>query len=284
MWFHQIKKAFHISLTLSQYTNKWGTSSSSSQNKHTGISFNFISKKVLLLELIILYTILNCKDCSVVSLEHRYCLRNISGHSSSDIRPSVTDCHFCMPVGFMYLFLMNWLYNIFVAAVTRGVGLSLKLTKGTLTLILTALFLTNWRQFKGRLCLICRALKKWQLMPYISLISLWSKHSPSSRMILYTCVIPFSCLSRQIMGLFWIVEYLFSQIVWLYIMSAVGVLSSCDSDQHGGFLHKTYGPWYRVDLYCTLSKNLDYLFEKSARLWLAIFRLNFVADVLWIRF
>ena len=36
---------------------------------------------------------------------------------------------------------MNWLYNIFVATVTRGVGLPQKLTKGTLTLVFTAFFL-----------------------------------------------------------------------------------------------------------------------------------------------
>ena len=173
MRFHQIKKSFHISLTLSQYTKKWGTSSSSSQNEHTGVSFNFISKSFLW-QFIILCTIWNCKDCSVVSLKHRYCLRKISGHSYSDIRPGVTDCHFCMPAGFTYLFLMNWLYNIFVVAVTRGVGLPLKLTKGTLTSVVTALFLINWRQFKGKRCLICSAFRKLQLMPYISLISLWS--------------------------------------------------------------------------------------------------------------
>ena len=33
-------------------------------------------------------------------------------------------------------------------------------------------------------------------------------------------------------GLFWIIMYLSSQIVWLYIMSVIGVLSSCNSDQH----------------------------------------------------
>ena len=113
---------------------------------------------VFLLQLIILCIILNCKDCSVVSL--RYGLRKISGHSSSDIRPGVTDCHFCMPDGFTYLFLMNWLYNIFVAAFTSAVGIPLKLTSGTLTFVVTALFLINWRQLKGRLCLICRALRK----------------------------------------------------------------------------------------------------------------------------
>ena len=72
-----------------------------------------------------------------------------------------------MPAGFRYLFLMKCLYDIFVAAFTSKVGSPLKLTIETLTLVMTALFLINWRQFKGRLCLICRALMKLQLMPYI---------------------------------------------------------------------------------------------------------------------
>ena len=97
------------------------------------LAFPLISyQKVFLLQFIILCTILNCKDCSVVSLEHRYGLQKISGHSFSDIRPGITDCHLCMPAGFTYLFFMNCLYNIFVAAVTRGVGLPLKLTNGAL--------------------------------------------------------------------------------------------------------------------------------------------------------
>ena len=39
-----------------------------------------------------------------------------------------------------YLFLMNSLYNIFVAATSRAVGLPQKLTKETPTLVVTALF------------------------------------------------------------------------------------------------------------------------------------------------
>ena len=130
---------FHISLTLSQCTKKWGISSVSSQYENIGVSFNFISKSFLL-QLIILRIILNCNDCSFVSLKHRFGRLRISGHSSSGIRPGDIDCHFCKPAGFTYLFLMNWLYNIFVATVTRGVGLPQKLTKGTLTLVVTALF------------------------------------------------------------------------------------------------------------------------------------------------
>ena len=138
-WFHQIKNSFHISLTLSQCTKKWGISSVSSQYEHIGVSFNFISKSFLL-QLIILCIILNCNDCSFVSLKQRYGRLRISGHSSSGIRPGDIDCHFCKPAGFTYLFLMNWLYNIFVATVTRGVSLPQKLTKGTLTLVVTAFF------------------------------------------------------------------------------------------------------------------------------------------------
>ena len=44
-------------------------------------------------------------------------------------------------------------------------------------------------------------------------------------MILYTCLIPFSCQSRQRKGLFWIVIYLLSQIVWWNIISAVGTFN-----------------------------------------------------------
>ena len=99
--------------------------------------------KSFLLQLIILCIILNCNDCSFVSLKHWYGLLRISGHSSSGIRPGDIDCHFCKSAGFTYLFLINWLYDIFVAKVTRGVGLSQLLTKGTLTLVVTAFFCTN---------------------------------------------------------------------------------------------------------------------------------------------
>ena len=127
---------------------------------------------------------------------------------------------------------MNWLYNRFVAAVTRGVGLPQKLTKGTLTLVVTAFFFINWRQFRGRLCPICKTLRKLQLFHRFPLFLCGKKNSPSSRMISYTCLIPFPCQSRQRKGLSWIVIYLLSQIFWIYTISAVGTLTSCNSDQY----------------------------------------------------
>ena len=64
IWFHQIKRSFHIFITLSQCTKKWGISSVSSQYEHIGVSVN----KLFLLQLIILSIILNCSDFKFVSL------------------------------------------------------------------------------------------------------------------------------------------------------------------------------------------------------------------------
>ena len=127
---------------------------------------------------------------------------------------------------------MNWLYNRFVAAVTRGVGLPQKLTKGTLTLVVTAFFLSIGANSEED---FVRFVKHWESYSYfIDFLYFFvvKKNSPSSRMISYTCLIPFPCQSRQRKGLSWIVIYLLSQIFWIYTISAVGTLTSCNSDQY----------------------------------------------------
>ena len=160
-----------------------------------------------------------------------------------------------MPAGFTFLFLVNWLYYKIVATVIRGIGLPLTLTIGTLTLIVTALFLLSWRQLRGRHCLICRTLIDLQLISYTSFISLWSKllPIPSLHMILYTCVRPLSC------QVFVMDRLIKKKICWCHLLPAT--LTTI-----GMYHHKTCGPWYRVDSYCTWSQNLNYLYAINARL------------------
>ena len=114
----------------------------------------------------ILCIILNCRDCIFVSRNVWYDRWKIFDHSLSEIWPVAVAFHFVMPAGFLYLYLINCLYNVFVSVSQRGTNLPLRLTKGSFILALTGLFLISCRHSIGRLCLICREFKKLQLISY----------------------------------------------------------------------------------------------------------------------
>ena len=123
----------------------------------------------------ILCIILNCRDCIFVSRNVWYDRWKIFDHSSSEFWPVAVAFHFVMPAGFLYLYVINGLYNVFVLVTQRGTNLPLRLTKGSFIFVLTGLFLISCRHSIGRLCLIWREFKKLQLISYFSLISLWLK-------------------------------------------------------------------------------------------------------------
>ena len=201
-----------------------------SQYEHFGVSFIFISKSFLL-QLIILSIILNCRDCIFVSRIVWYDRWKIFDHTSSVIWLVAVAIHFVMPAGFLYLHLINCLYNVFVSVSQRGTILPPRLTKGSLIFDLTGLFLISCPHSIGRLCLIWREFKKLQLISYFSLISLWLRKSPFS--LIMSCIwkMPLAAQLDHINSLFEIVIYLFSQIIWLCIISTVGILISWSSLQ-----------------------------------------------------
>ena len=206
-------------------------SSIASQYEHFGVSFIFISNSFLL-QLIILCIILNCRDCIFVSRNDWYDRRKIFGHSSSEIWTVAVAFHLVMPVGFLYLYLINCLYSVFVSISQRGTILPPRLTKGSLIFVLTGLFLISCRHSIGRLCLIWREFKKLQLISYFSLISLWLRKSPFPLIMSCIWTMPFAAQLDHMYGLFEIVMYLFSQIVWLWIISTVGIRISWSSLQY----------------------------------------------------
>ena len=123
------------------------------------------------------------------------------------------------------------LYNVFVSVSQRGINLPLRLKKGPLIFVLTSLFLISCRHFIGRQCLICREFKKLQLISYFSLISLWLKKSPLPLIMSCIWTMPLAAQLDHIYGLLEIVMYLFSQIVWLCIISTVRIRISWSSLQ-----------------------------------------------------
>ena len=132
--------------------------------------FYFHIEFSFLLQLIILCIILNCRDCIFVSRNDWYDRWKIFGHSSSEIWTVAVAFHLVMPVSFLYLYLINCLYSVFVSISQRGTILPPRLTKGSLIFVLTGLFLISCRHSIGRLCLIWREFKKLQLISYFSLI------------------------------------------------------------------------------------------------------------------
>ena len=200
-------------------------SSIASQYEHFDVSFIFISKSFLL-QLLILCIILNCRDCIFVSRIVWYDRWKIFDHSSSVIWLVAVAFNFVMPAGFLYLYLTNCLYNVFVSVSQRGTILPPRLTKGSLIFDLTCLFLISCRHSIGRLCLIWREFKKLHLISYFSLISLWLRKSPFSLIMSCIWAMPFAAQLDHIYGLFEIVIYQFSQIIWLCIISTVGILIS----------------------------------------------------------
>ena len=179
----------------------------------------------------ILGIILNCRDCNFVSRTVSYDSWKIFAHSSYEIWLVAVAFHFVMPAGFLYLYLINCLYNVFVSVLQRGTILPPRLTKGSLIFVLTGLFLISCRHSIGRLCLIWREFKKFQLISYFSLISLWLRKSPFSLIISCIWTMPFAAQVDYICSLFEIVIYLFSQIVWLCLISTIGILISWSSLQ-----------------------------------------------------
>ena len=68
----------------------------------------------------ILCIIFSCRDCIFVSRNVWYERWKIFDHSSSEIWPVAVAFHFVMPAGFLYLYLINCLYNVFVSVSQRG--------------------------------------------------------------------------------------------------------------------------------------------------------------------
>ena len=87
------------------------------------------------------------------------------------------------------------------------------------------------RHSSGRLCLICKACRKWHLTPYFSLISVWLRKSPFSFRMSFTYCIPFVCQETHSYGTFSIVIYLLFHRVWFCITIWVGLSIVCNFDQ-----------------------------------------------------
>ena len=112
----------------------------------------------------------------------------------------------CCDAGrFLYLYLMNCLYNVFVSVSQIGTILPPRLTKGSLIFYLTGLFLISCCHSIGRLCLIWREFKKLHLISYFSLISLWLRKSPFSLIMSCIWTMPFAAQLDHMYGLFEIV-------------------------------------------------------------------------------
>ena len=86
----------------------------------------------------------------------------------------------------------------------------------------------------GRLCLICKACRKWHLTPNFSLISAWLKKSPFSFRMSFTYFIPFVCQETHSYGTLStlsIVIYLLFHRVWFCITIWFGLSIVCNSYQ-----------------------------------------------------
>ena len=114
----------------------------------------------------------------------------------------------------------------------NGKSLPLKWIKGSLTGLCEYSVRIARRHSSGRLCLICKAYKKWHLTPNFSLISLWLRKSPLALRMSLTYCTPFVCQEAHSYGTFSIVMYRLFHIVWFCITILVGFSKVCNSDQN----------------------------------------------------
>ena len=110
-------------------------------------------------------------------------------------------------------------------------GIPLKLTKGTLILVITVLIQISWHRLRERLCLICRAGGSYNQYHSFHLF-LCDPKAPCRRLWYHVLAwYHFSCERRQIKGLFrlWCIYFPKS---FDYIMYTFGFLTFCKSYQN----------------------------------------------------
>ena len=136
----------------------------------------------------------------------------------------------------------------------------------------------------GRLCLICKACKKWHLPPNFSLISVWLRKSPFSFRMSFTHCIHFVCQETYWYDTYSIVIYLLFHRVWFCITIWVGLSIVCNSDQKLGISWVKFMGFFLAHSMVALKISLNITDLVEIPLLISIFPSSCLTDVLQIQF